>query len=77
MLVQFSSNPNARSGQYVLLAVDLIHIPDADIGSEVVLWGTSSTGQVLAIDEVVASSGTVGYELMCAVTARVQFEIEH
>ena len=60
-----------------MLAVDLRHIPDADIGSEVVLWGTSSTGQVLAIDEVAASSGTVGYELMCAVTARVQFEIEH
>lgn len=60
-----------------MLAVDLSHIPDADIGSEVVLWGTSSTGQVLAIDEVAASSGTVGYELMCAVTARVQFEIEH
>ena len=60
-----------------MLAVDLRHSPDADIGSEVVLWGTSSTGQVLAIDEVAASSGTVGYELMCAVTARVQFEIEH
>lgn len=60
-----------------MLAVDLTHIPDAEIGSEVVLWGTSSTGQVLPIDEVAASSGTVGYELMCAVTARVQFEIEH
>lgn len=60
-----------------MLAVDLTHIPDAEIGSEVVLWGTSSTGQVLAIDDVAASSGTVGYELMCAVTARVQFEIEH
>lgn len=59
-----------------MLAVDLSHIPDAEIGSEVVLWGTSSTGQVLAIDDVAASSGTVGYELMCAVTARVQFEIE-
>ena len=59
-----------------MLAVDLTHIPDAEIGTEVVLWGTSSTGAVLAIDDVAASSGTVGYELMCAVTARVQFEIE-
>ena len=42
-----------------MLAVDLSHIPDAEIGSEVVpLWGTSSTGQVLAIDDVAASSGT-------------------
>ena len=56
-----------------MLAVDLTHIAEAEIGSEVVLWGQSSTGAVLPIDEVAASSGTVGYELMCGVTARVQF----
>lgn len=59
-----------------MLAVDLSNIPDADVGSEVVLWGKSSQGVVLAIDEVAASSDTVGYELMCAVTLRVPFEIE-
>lgn len=59
-----------------MLAVDLTHIHDADIGSEVVLWGKSVTGAILSIDEVAAGSDTVGYELMCAVTARVQFEIE-
>ncbi|MCX5469428.1 alanine racemase [Acinetobacter nematophilus] len=58
-----------------MLAVDLTHIADADIGSEVVLWGQSSDGTVLAIDDVAASSGTVGYELMCGVTARVNFKI--
>ncbi|MEK5794306.1 alanine racemase C-terminal domain-containing protein, partial [Acinetobacter nosocomialis] len=39
----------------------------------VVLWGTSKTGQILSIDDVAAASGTVGYELMCGVTARVKF----
>ncbi|WP_227644791.1 hypothetical protein, partial [Klebsiella pneumoniae] len=28
------------------------------------------------IDEVAASSGTIGYELMCAVTTRVHFQID-
>lgn len=58
-----------------MLAVDLTHIPDADIGSEVVLWGQSNIGTVLPIDEVAASSGTIGYELMCGVTARVNFKV--
>ena len=56
-----------------MLAVDLSNVQDAEIGSEVVLWGKSSNGTLLPIDEVAASSGTVGYELMCAVTARVNF----
>ena len=55
-----------------MLAVDLTHIPEAKVGSEVVLWGQSAKGTVLPIDEVAASSGTVGYELMCAVTNRVR-----
>jgi len=59
-----------------MLAVDLTALPHADIGSEVVLWGQSSQGVVLPIDEVAASSGTIGYELMCAVTARVHFQID-
>lgn len=56
-----------------MLAVDLTNIPNAEIGSEVVLWGQSAQGTVLAIDDVAASSGTVGYELMCGITARVPF----
>ena len=58
-----------------MLAVDLTEIEDVQIGAEVVLWGKSSTGTVLPIDEVAASSGTVGYELMCGVTARVPFQM--
>lgn len=60
-----------------MLVVDLTHIPMAKVGSEVVLWGQSSNGVVLPIDEVATSSGTVGYELMCGVTPRVKFIIEN
>lgn len=59
-----------------MLTVDLTAIPQAKVGSEVVLWGKSSYGTVLPIDEVAAGSGTVGYELMCGVTARVPVQIE-
>ena len=59
-----------------MLAVDLGSVPDAQIGSEVVLWGQSIHGTVLPIDEVAAGSGTVGYELMCAITQRVPVQIE-
>ena len=42
-------------------------------GTEVTLWGKSSGGVVLPIDEVAHAAGTVGYELMCAVANRVGF----
>ncbi|OTG89128.1 alanine racemase [Acinetobacter sp. ANC 3813] len=59
-----------------MLAVDLTHLPESGIGSEVVLWGKASNGAVLPIDDVAKASGTVGYELMCAVTQRVPFSID-
>ncbi len=43
----------------------------AGFGSEVTLWGRAANGTVLSIDEVARSAGTVGYELMCALAARV------
>lgn len=55
-----------------MVCVDLTPVPDAQLGSEVVLWGRSPRhGSVLSIDEVAAAAGTVGYELMCSVAARV------
>jgi alanine racemase len=59
-----------------MLAVDLTHLPDSDIGSEVVLWGKAANGAVLPIDDIAKASGTVGYELMCAVTQRVPFTVD-
>ena len=46
---------------------------EVGFGAEVTLWGKSSGGVVLPIDEVAQAAGTVGYELMCAVANRVGF----
>jgi alanine racemase len=49
-----------------MLCVDLTGLPEADIGSNVTLWGAG-----LPVEEVAASAGTVSYELLCALAARV------
>ena len=56
-----------------MMAVDLTLCPTAGCGSEATLWGKASSGALLPIDEVAQAAGTVGYELMCAVSARVGF----
>lgn len=53
-----------------MLAVDLSPCQHAGVGSEVELWG----GQI-KIDEVASAAGTVGYELMCALAARVSVTV--
>jgi alanine racemase len=59
-----------------MLTVDLTPVPEAGIGSEVTLWGQSSTGAVLSIDEIAHAAGTVGYELMCALAPRVPVVVD-
>ncbi len=54
-----------------MLVVDLQEMPEAGVGSTVTLWGHAVNGEVLSIDEVAQAAGTVGYELMCALAARV------
>jgi alanine racemase len=49
-----------------MLYVDLAEIADAGIGSPVVLWGKG-----LAVEDVAHAAGTVSYELLCALAARV------
>jgi len=49
-----------------MLCADLSALPQAGIGSHVVLWGEG-----LPIEEVARAAGTVSYELMCALTGRV------
>jgi alanine racemase len=60
-----------------MIAVDLTPCGAAGVeagyGSEVTLWGKASGGAVLPIDDVAQAAGTVGYELMCAVSSRVGF----
>ena len=53
-----------------MITVDLSDVPEAGVGSAVVLWGEG-----LPVDEVAASAGTIGYELMCAVAPRVPFVV--
>jgi alanine racemase len=50
-----------------MMTVDLTPIANAGVGSKVTLWGDG-----LAIDEVAQAAGTIGYELMCALAARVR-----
>ena len=59
-----------------MITVDLTPVPGAGIGSEVTLWGRSSSGAVLPIDEVARAGGTVAYELMCALALRVPVVVE-
>ncbi|MGZ5098574.1 MAG: alanine racemase [Usitatibacter sp.] len=49
-----------------LITVDLGPVPDARVGTNVVLWGEG-----LPVDEVAMAARTVGYELLCAVAPRV------
>lgn len=49
-----------------MLYADLSRLPQADVGSAVTLWGEG-----LPVEEVAYAAGTISYELMCALTARV------
>ena len=49
-----------------MLSVDLSAIPSATIGTPVTLWGSG-----LPVEEVARAAGTISYELLCALTARV------
>ncbi|KMZ13813.1 Alanine racemase catabolic [Candidatus Burkholderia humilis] len=54
-----------------MLTVDLTPCPGAGVGTRVELWGAN-----LPIDDVAASCGTIGYELMCAIAQRVPVRVE-
>ena len=49
-----------------MICVDITDIPEAYIGTPVTLWGEG-----LSADEVAASAGTLSYELLTKLTARV------
>jgi len=50
-----------------MLTVDLEGLPEAGVGAPVTLWGEG-----LPCDEVAAAAGTLSYELLCALAARVR-----
>ena len=49
-----------------MLFVDLSSLPQAGVGAPVTLWGEG-----MPIEQVATAAGTISYELMCALTARV------
>jgi len=53
-----------------MITVDLSDVAHATPGSPVELWGAQ-----LAVDEVAHGAGTVGYELLCALAARVPVQV--
>jgi alanine racemase len=53
-----------------MITVDLSAAPAADVGAAVELWGAQ-----VPIDVVAEKSGTVGYELMCALAPRVPVRV--
>ena len=54
-----------------MLGVDLDPVPGAAVGSEVVVWGEGGP----SVDDVARASGTVGYELLCALAPRVPVQV--
>jgi alanine racemase len=50
-----------------MLCADISAIPDARVGSRVVLWGDG-----VPVERVAEAAGTVGYQLLCALAPRVQ-----
>lgn len=51
-----------------MIAIDLRHELHAKIGDKVILWGNG-----LPIEQIAEWAGTIGYELLCKITQRVQF----
>ncbi len=49
-----------------MLCVDISNVMQADVGSEVVLWGEG-----LPVEQVAQAAGTISYELLCGLTKRV------
>jgi len=54
-----------------MMTIDLRNAPQAHIGSRVELWGAQ-----VPVDDVAQMSGTIGYELLCALAPRVAVEIK-
>ncbi len=55
-----------------MITVDITAVPEANVGSPVVLWGEG-----LPVDDVASAASTVGYELLCAVAPRVPFVVSN
>lgn len=69
----------ARSVGRVSMDSCFVLLEEADkveIGDVATLWGQHHNGQLLPVDDVAAACGTIGYELLTRVSARVLREIK-
>lgn len=66
VLVNGQRAPLAGRVSMDLVTVDLSAQPQAKVGDGVVLWGEG-----LPVDDIARAAGTISYELLCQVTARV------
>lgn len=55
-----------------MLTVDLSNAKQSQVGNSVILWGEGGP----SVDEVALYSGTIAYELMCAVSPRVPRQLD-
>jgi alanine racemase len=53
-----------------MLMVDLTDVEGAAVGDEVVLLGAQG-GERIGADELAVKGGTIAYEVLCAIGARV------
>ncbi|GGW61041.1 MULTISPECIES: alanine racemase [Halomonadaceae] len=70
VLVNGQRCPIAGKVSMDMLTVDVTEVPDAAIGSEVVLWGRATQGSVLSVDEVARHCDTISYTLLTGVLPR-------
>ncbi|KFC51320.1 alanine racemase [Halomonas sp. SUBG004] len=70
VLVNGQRCPIAGKVSMDMLTVDVTDVPEAAIGSEVVLWGAASNGAVLPVDEVARYCATISYTLLTGVLPR-------
>ncbi len=52
-----------------MISIDLRRLPEARLGDPVTLWG-----EYLPVDEIAGWAGTISYELLCGVSARVKID---
>jgi alanine racemase len=52
------------------IVVDVTRVPGVDVGEEIVLLGAQGRDRITA-DEMAAWAGTISYEILCGVSARV------
>jgi alanine racemase len=66
--VLVNDRPAALAGRVSMdmITIDLRQVPGAKVGDRVTLWGRD-----LPVDDIAARAGTIAYELMCGVSARV------